>query len=246
MRIIKPNDLNDKFIVSGDGVFASFQGEGFTIGRPAVFFRLQLCNLHCKWCDTFYTWDKNSPDYLKEQKLWTIMETVSEIKKAWKKKFFESVGKRLVITGGEPLIQQEKLIKLVSLLSDWEIEIETNGTIKPHNPLKSRCQFNVSPKLENSGNSAETRYTQEILSGFSSLNNSWFKFVVVAPDDFKEIDRIVTKCHIPTNKVIIMAEGNEEEIVKRNMIQLLPEIEKRGFRVLPRLQLILFGPKRRT
>jgi len=246
MRITTSNDLKDKLIVSGDGVFASFQGEGSTIGRPAVFLRLQLCNLHCRWCDTYYTWDKNSPDYLKEQKLWTIKETVSEIKKAWKKKFFESKGKRLVITGGEPLIQQEKLIKLVSLLSDWEIEIETNGTIKTHNPLKNRCQFNVSPKLDNSGNSVEIRYSQETLSDFSNLDNSWFKFVVVTPDDFNEIDQIVTQCCIPTERVIIMAEGNEEAIVKRNMIRLLLEIKKRGFRILPRLQLILFGPKRRT
>lgn len=246
MQAKSKDNFLEKFVVSDDGVFSSFQGEGFTIGKPAVFLRLQLCNLHCKWCDTFYTWNKNSPDYLKEQKLWSIKETVSKIEKAWKKKFFDSAGKRLIITGGEPLIQQEKLVKLISLLPDWEIEIETNGTIKPHNSLKNRCQFNVSPKLENSGNSVEIRYSQKTLSDFSNLDDSWFKFVVVAPFDFKEIDQIVTQCHISTNQVIIMAEGNEEEIVKKNMIQLLPEIEKRGFRILPRLQLILFGPKRRT
>ena len=38
-------------------IFESIQGEGPTAGEPCVFLRLAMCNLHCRWCDTKYTWD---------------------------------------------------------------------------------------------------------------------------------------------------------------------------------------------
>ena len=37
---------------------------------------------------------------------------------------------RLVITGGEPLLQAPALAKLLDLLPDVTVEIETNGTTK--------------------------------------------------------------------------------------------------------------------
>lgn len=42
--------VEDKFRVSGDGVFYTLQGEGETMGRPCVFLRLHVCNLKCVWC----------------------------------------------------------------------------------------------------------------------------------------------------------------------------------------------------
>ena len=38
-------------------IFHTLQGEGASLGSPAVFLRLSLCNLHCHWCDTPYTWN---------------------------------------------------------------------------------------------------------------------------------------------------------------------------------------------
>ena len=38
-------------------IFHTLQGEGASLGFPAVFLRLSLCNLHCHWCDTPYTWN---------------------------------------------------------------------------------------------------------------------------------------------------------------------------------------------
>ncbi|MHA1821876.1 MAG: 7-carboxy-7-deazaguanine synthase QueE [Promethearchaeota archaeon] len=43
-------------------IFRSIQGEGFHMGKPAIFIRLAGCNLRCSWCDTKYSWDvKNNP-----------------------------------------------------------------------------------------------------------------------------------------------------------------------------------------
>ena len=33
-------------------VFSSLQGEGPYVGVPQVFIRFELCNLHCRYCDT--------------------------------------------------------------------------------------------------------------------------------------------------------------------------------------------------
>src|ERR1700676_5210719 len=37
-------------------IFKSVQGEGACLGAPTVFLRLAVCNLHCWYCDTKYTW----------------------------------------------------------------------------------------------------------------------------------------------------------------------------------------------
>jgi len=61
--------------------------------------------------------------------------------------------KHLVITGGEPLLQQDALKELLEKLKGYTAEIETNGSL----PIKiSRLieQINCSPKLKNSGNPA--------------------------------------------------------------------------------------------
>ena len=161
--------------MSGDKVFATLQGEGLleseggTAGCPAVFFRLHYCNLHCGqpcgWkCDTGYTWDTSREEYWKEPEDWTIGKTKREIEKAWKEKFADEKGaeKRLVITGGEPLLQQDLIIKFLEKMSEWKVEIETNGTLLPQNELR-RCQINCSPKLSNSGNEKEIRLKPMVL-----------------------------------------------------------------------------------
>ncbi len=41
----------------GPELFFTLQGEGRGVGRPSIFIRASLCNLHCRWCDTDYTWN---------------------------------------------------------------------------------------------------------------------------------------------------------------------------------------------
>jgi len=75
-------------------IFFSVQGEGPGIGKPAVFLRLSGCNLKCAWCDTKYTWHGG--------KMMTEPTVLKEIKRY--------PCKRLVVTGGEPLLQQDNLM----------------------------------------------------------------------------------------------------------------------------------------
>ncbi len=82
-------------------IFYSLQGEGVTAGTPTVFLRLANCNLSCSWCDTKYTWDWQSYDPQRE-----VME-LSDDEAHERILAFECP--HLVITGGEPLMQQRAL-----------------------------------------------------------------------------------------------------------------------------------------
>ncbi|MDP2743712.1 MAG: 7-carboxy-7-deazaguanine synthase QueE, partial [Dehalococcoidia bacterium] len=128
-------------------IFHSIQGEGINTGRPAVFLRLARCNLACVWCDTKYTWDWDRYDPGDQ-----ILEMASaEVER-------EVMGydcKYLVVTGGEPMLQQRRLIPLLKRLKNggFYIEMETNGTVLPDKvSLGMVDHWSVSPKLENSGN----------------------------------------------------------------------------------------------
>lgn len=226
-----------EFKVSADKVFYSMQGEGATVGQAAVFLRLALCNLKCKWCDTKYAWNKSIYNY-KESESWSLEKTIFEVNR------YKNV-KHLVITGGEPLLQQEAIENLIKVLPDWQVEIETNGTIEPSKYLMGRCQFNISPKLKNSGNSDNQRLKPEILKFFNKLNRSYFKFVVKAKKDFIEIDELVKELKLENNKIIIMPEGKTRAAMITKSISLVEPVKERGWRLIPRLHIILWGNKRK-
>src|SRR3990167_10969815 len=131
-------------------IFASLQGEGPSAGTPVAFVRLSRCNLACVWCDTAYTWHfegDNRPHCGGEtfaRKANQVTLDVADVAAR-----IAALGqKRLVVTGGEPLLQAGALAELLELLPDMSVEIETNGTIAPPARLDIRVdQYNVSPKL---------------------------------------------------------------------------------------------------
>lgn len=245
---VKPH--KDKLKVSGDGIFATLQGEGVTTGAPSVFLRLQYCNLTCGkpegWeCDTGYTWDTDTSEFWKEPEDWSFSDAASKIEGAWESQFSGVEDKRLVITGGEPMIQQGKIVKLLDELPNWQIEIETNGTLMPVEELHN-CQFNCSPKLSNSGNSLQRRYRPEVLRVINGLPNSQFKFVVSDVDDLEEVNFIVNDCNLDPNRVLIMPEGQTAEEVLSHEQIIKEAVEEKGWKTTFRSQLVWYGAKRRT
>lgn len=97
-------------------VFHTIQGEGPLTGHPAIFVRLAGCNLQCPMCDTEYT--------AKRQRM-SPEEVLRHVRKL-------HPGPRLVvITGGEPFRQNITLLVLLLLDEDYQVQIETNGTLPP-------------------------------------------------------------------------------------------------------------------
>jgi organic radical activating enzyme len=231
--------------VSGDGIFQNVQGEGVSIGKPAVFLRLQDCNLTCGrpsgWqCDTPYTWQKDKPEYWKEPKNIEPLQLAKNIRDIWK----GGLDERLVITGGEPMLQQKNIVKLVQELPDWNIEIETNGTIEPINQLKD-VQFNVSPKMSNSGNFPERRYKPQVLKHLNELPKTNFKFVVANPQDIQEISHLVRECNLDKDKIYIMPEGITVEALQEHKKLVEEYVKFEGYKMTKRLQIELWGQARR-
>lgn len=189
--------------------FVSLQGEGVSQGQPAAFLRLGRCNLTCTFCDTPYTWDFEKYSFDEELRELNVEEV-----SAWV--FSESPG-RLIVTGGEPLIQQKLLVELFDQVDERRdlagqareiVEIETNGTVLPVPGLVSRVQqWNVSPKLGNSDQPSERAIRPESLGLFATLTNAYFKFVVRDESDAEEALALVRSFQIATERVLFMPEA---------------------------------------
>jgi 7-carboxy-7-deazaguanine synthase len=220
----------------------TIQGEGPTLGHPCVFLRLATCNQHCSWCDTPFTWKWDEWDSTDEAHVMSY----AEVKQRLVDNGLHDTG-RVVISGGEPMLQWRQLCEMFeahAVFSQTAIEIETAGTIAPRDFTHVYARFNVSPKLENSGNPKQQRYRPKALRAFAEFEDAIFKFVVAAPEDFAEIDEIVAECEIPRGAVYVMPEGVNATDVQEHARMVAEEVISRGWRLTTRLQVELWGNKR--
>ena len=232
-------------------IFRTLQGEGPSTGCPSVFLRLSLCNLHCIWCDTPFTWNwEGTPwehqDLKKFSREEQILELdVEEIARKLEKP--AESGDNLVITGGEPLLQQQELILLLEKVRPFfsKIEIETNGTQKPLPELERFIsQYNVSPKLRNSQNSEKLRISSGALAFFAASKKAFFKFVIQSKDDIEELLELRTSHNLPTERILLMPEGRTPEALAKNRHWIAHICLQHGFRMTDRLHVQLWGDER--
>ncbi len=240
----------------GPEIFHSIQGEGVSAGVPSVFVRASLCNLHCRWCDTDYTWNwegtpweherDQEPGYQKFSKDKYILNVpASEVA--------EQVAQfpclQVIITGGEPLLQDKAWQEMIQCLMEknphYRFEVETNGTLIPSQALDEAVhQYNVSPKLENSGNKTSLRKNADALSFFAQSPKAWFKFVITKEDDLTEVEELITQHALPQNRILLMPEGRDEQSLQRRRLWLVDLCRDRNYRYSDRLHIQLWGSKR--
>jgi organic radical activating enzyme len=233
-------------------IFAALQGEGQSAGTPCAFVRLSRCNLACQWCDTAYTWrfsGDNRPhvdgrDFARadNQLMLDEAEVAARI---------VALGQnRLVITGGEPLLQAPALVRMLDALGalhPHRIEIETNGTVTPPAALAERIhQFNVSPKLAHSGNAADLAIRPEVLAHFAADPRAFFKFVVASPEDVAEVAALAATHALTLARIRLMPEGRDSATLRARMAWLGPLCLRHGFGLSDRLHIHLSGDTRGT
>jgi 7-cyano-7-deazaguanosine (preQ0) biosynthesis protein QueE len=226
-------------------IFASLQGEGATCGLPSIFVRLALCNLRCAWCDTAYTWDwtRYAPsDSVLDMDPCEVSDRVFALAT------HPTVPiSNVVITGGEPLLQQATLAPLAAALKErgMRIEIETNGTISPL-PDLAACvdQWNASPKLASSENAERAREVLDALRWFAARPDAYLKFVVVEPDDLDEVHRLVERYDVAPDRVILMPEGTDPSVILERSTWLADACQASGYRLGTRLHILLWGDER--
>jgi organic radical activating enzyme len=158
------------------------------------------------------------------------------------------VSSRVIISGGEPLLQDEGLVDLVKeLRNNFQIDIETAGTILPVHLELLPDTYVVSPKLANSGNAPRVRYRPQVIEWFASSAawpKTYFKFVVSRLDDFGEIDAMVKTHGIIRSHVYIMPEGTTPRAVTEGARLVADATIDRGYNLSLRSHVYIWGDKR--
>lgn len=195
-------------------IFYSVQGEGKTIGQPRLFIRLSGCNLNCAFCDTKYHEKVSFVDYHE-------IEVYKECR-------------RWVITGGEPLLQQEEIVSAIKEYNPEWVEIETNGTITPLPELAKLVDlWNISPKEPSIViKTLKSRHIEDFILKTvyqSSKSESWIK----------KLERYTI-----SDNFYIMPEGATKAEQEDKMQQVIDFCLKNNYNFSPRLHVLVWGDER--
>jgi 7-carboxy-7-deazaguanine synthase len=209
-------------------IFRSLQGEGVSLGVPSIFIRLSGCNLRCSWCDTAYTWDfarfprsQNAGRFGVDD----IVERVTALARN---------AQNVVITGGEPTLQDLAPLLWALMSEDLSVEIETNGLNRPSFSLPFVHQWNVSPKCPSSGNPTVPD------PWFVESPAAVFKFVIADRADFD----YAMGLGLPRPRVLMMPQGITASALTERSAWLADLCIEHGIRFTPRLHIDLWGAER--
>ena len=240
----------ETLFLSDDKIFYTIEGEGEYVGRPSVFMRLAMCNLTCKGfasddsphgCDSFVSWSvKNKMTF---GEIFELLE---------KNNYIEHLKHKAIlkITGGEPLVQQKQLLKLIEAFIERyhftpTIDFETNATILPDRAWVTRyiATFTTSPKLTTNGDPEEKTYVPEVLK-WHVERGSGFKFVITSDKDIEEIWKKYVEdnksINVPLDRIWFMpCCGSRDEHIK-NASAVAEYAKAMHVNFSPRLQLIIW------
>jgi len=180
VNLMQPNNSEAGLNISE--TFYSLQGEGLDIGLPYFFIRLSGCNLACSYCDTTYANSKG--DHV----------SVNALVEAWR----ASGVKHCLITGGEPLLQQNTVLLIKSLLSSGaSVSIETNGSLDVSDIPEAVVKI---LDRKTPGSSMDAHWLDENLAYLSRKDQ--VKFVITSREDYlfslNEIERcnLLSRAHV--------------------------------------------------
>ncbi|MCM8805567.1 MAG: 7-carboxy-7-deazaguanine synthase QueE [Candidatus Omnitrophica bacterium] len=179
-------------------IFSSVQGEGWRQGIPAIFIRLYGCNLKCDFCDT--------PQAFSKKQLICEESIVERVKKLSKK---DGKISSIIITGGEPYLQDFGDLVMLLKKHGFFVTVETNGTIWKDINVDWIC---VSPKRQ-----AIKMFDHGYHKKFKMIANE-FKYVITGKSDIDFIDKSITQ------PVILQPVDNDLKIA----LMLAEEIKKYG------------------
>lgn len=152
-------------------IFHSIQGESTHAGLPCVFVRLAGCHQRCRWCDTTYAFHEGHP--------MSVEEVVCSV---------ETHGCSLVeVTGGEPLLQDDCIPLLASLVGrGFRVLLETGGSLDISAVPLGVARI-IDLKCPASGETARNRW--ENLAHLRSGDE--LKFVIAGRGDYEWAARVL-------------------------------------------------------
>ena len=178
-------------------IFFTQQGEGKNTGKDFIFVRFSGCNLWsgkeknrasaiCSFCDTdFYGTDGiNGGKYLAK-------DLIEKIKSLW---ISADSQIRVVLTGGEPLLQVDKGLINALKTENIYIAVETNGTLEAPDGIDWICmspKANTEIKLKK-GSEVKVVYPQKNLNP-DNFNVLDFKNFYIQPMDSENYEDNVSQ-----------------------------------------------------
>jgi 7-carboxy-7-deazaguanine synthase len=237
-------------------IFYSIQGEGKLAGVPSVFVRVAGCNLRCVWCDTPYaSWEAEGPEMMAGR-------VVAEVMK-------HPAGP-VVVTGGEPMMFPDLPAVIGRLKAAGKhVTVETAGTLWVEGlPAGGIDLASVSPTLGNSLPTARAggrfaamherqRENMEVLEKFAlggggAVRECQWKVVVAAPGDLVEVEGLIARLNgrlpggsrVARQDIVLMPEGVDAGVLTERSRWLAELCKEKGYRMSPRLQVMLWGNRR--
>jgi organic radical activating enzyme len=219
--------------------FDVWQGEGPHVGRRCWFLRLGLCNLHCSWCDTAFTWDRDRFNVTEECPPTSYDELTQRLPVNLP---------MLVLTGGEPLIHANNPV-LRRLLTDWldgaEVHVETNGTLIPPPWLKMRVDhWSVSPKVNPQGDPAGRRLPSGPMRWWVHATHATIKVVCASDEDVGRAVAWSKAMELPPERLWIMPEGTTPDAVLGHAKDIADAVHEAGANLTLRDHVLMYGSER--
>lgn len=181
-------------------LFQTIQGEGVYTGVPAIFVRLQGCDVGCAWCDTKHTWEidpiKQSElilltDKSNESDNWadaSSNDIINEIKR------LGYSANLIVITGGEPCMFD--LSELTHALHEdgFQIQVETSGTYPVL--VDDKTWVTLSPKINMRG--------KKTILKSALVRANEIKHPVGTEKDIEQLDELLTQLDSLKDKTVCL------------------------------------------
>lgn len=213
-------------------IFKSISGEASRAGFPVIFIRTYGCNLRCGYCDTMYAVEGGE---------YTQMTPAEILYKC-----LQLGLKRIVLTGGEPLIQPDAP-ELVDLLCDngFEVEIETNGAVHLgtfHTKLKTTRKDLLSYTMDYKNHSS-LMTDKMVVDNLEFLGTKdVLKFVVGSQEDLLQVKNIVQSNGLQCQVFVSPVFG---QIEPRQIVEFILENELTEVRTQIQLHKVIWDVNKR-
>ncbi len=212
-------------------IFYSVQGEGALIGLPTIFLRTSGCNLRCTWCDTRYAYGKGTEH--------SIDEVVDKLQ--------GYPSRRLCITGGEPMLQDDLIELIDRLMGRFDISVETNGSTDIQPLIGKDVTICMDYKTPSSGMS-----DRMLDSNLEKLREGdQLKFVIDDEDDYEFAKKIIEQHSVQSEIILQPAAGTTkngglESYRVEKLEKMVAWVMRDGIdvRVLPQLHKVIWGGER--
>jgi hypothetical protein len=105
-------------------------------------------------------------------------------------------------------------------------------------------QWNVSPKLENSGEPADRRLQTTAMRALLATGRAWLKLVVESPDDMVEGAALIDALAWPRERVLLMPQASTREALAERTPVVLRLAREHRVGTSPRLHVERWGGRR--